>query len=214
MADAPARLEAIVWTDYLCPWCWLGRSQTALLEDLGVAVTPRPFELHPDLPAEGRPVRADGRLASVYARIGAECAARGLPFNPPKRVSRSRRALETSEVVRAIARDQFAELDDSLYRAVFVDGDDIADQRVLDARVENAGLDAADIRARVDDGQGRAAVDDSMRDAYEHGVAATPTWLVAGTLLVPGIQPPEVVERWIGRLRERAGAEAGHARER
>jgi predicted DsbA family dithiol-disulfide isomerase len=214
MAGAPAPLEAIVWTDYLCPWCWLGRAQTAALEDLGVTVTPRPFELHPDLPAEGRPVRAGGRLASVYARIGAECAARGMPFNPPGWVSRSRRALETSEVVRAIAPDHFAALDASLYRAVFVDGDDIGDQRVLDARVDRAGLDAADIRARVDDGQGRAAVDDSMRDAYEHGVAATPTWLVAGALLVPGIQPPEVVERWIGRLRERAGAEAGHARER
>jgi predicted DsbA family dithiol-disulfide isomerase len=116
--------------------------------------------------------------------------------------------------VRAVAPERFPALDDSLYRAVFVDGDDIGDRRVLDARVGAAGLDPADIRARVYEGQGRAGVDDSMRDAYEHGVAATPAWLVAGTLVVPGTQPPEVVRRWIGRLRERAGTEAGHARER
>src|SRR5262249_53932252 len=101
-----------------------------------------------------------------------------------------------------------------LYRAVFVDGEDIGDPRVLDARVDRTGLDAADIHSRVDDGQGRAAVDESMRDAYEHGVAATPTWLVAGPPLRAGGPPSGGVTRRVTRLGERAGAEAGHARER
>ena len=29
-------MEAMVWNDYLCPWAWLGRDRTALLEELGV----------------------------------------------------------------------------------------------------------------------------------------------------------------------------------
>ena len=47
-------VEAVVWSDYLCPWCYVGRDRTAAIEDLGVQVTPLPYELHPEIPPEGR----------------------------------------------------------------------------------------------------------------------------------------------------------------
>jgi predicted DsbA family dithiol-disulfide isomerase len=35
-------LTAKVWSDYICPWCYLGRDRTALIESLGVVVTVLP----------------------------------------------------------------------------------------------------------------------------------------------------------------------------
>jgi len=43
-------VDAVVWSDYLCPWCYLGRDRTKLLGELGVNVVPQPFEVHPEYP--------------------------------------------------------------------------------------------------------------------------------------------------------------------
>jgi len=42
-----------------------------------------------------------------------------------------------------------------------------------------------------------------MALAREHGVTATPAWLVNGALVIPGVQPVETLDRWLGRLAER-----------
>ncbi len=193
-------VRAVVWSDYLCPWCYLGRDQTELMSSLGVDVTPLPYELHPELPRQGRRLSPRGRLAAVLDHIESECDALGLPFRRPDHLPNTRRALETAEVVRRVAPDAFAPLDDALFAAVFVSGDAIGDADVLDRVVAAAGADAAEVRRQVEAGLGGSPVDDSMTDAHEHGVAGTPAWLIDGRLLVPGVQPRETIERWVRKM--------------
>ena len=193
-------MEALVWSDYLCPWAYLGRDRTALLRSLGITVTSLPYDLHPELPPAGRRVRPDGRLAAVLARIAAECAEVGLPFVPPEHIPNTGRALETAEVVRRDAPDAFTALDDALFAAVFVTGQDLGDPDVLDEMVASAGVDATKIRRQVDGGLGRDAVDASVAKAQSHGVGGTPAWLLDGRLLVPGVQPRETMERWARKM--------------
>ena len=40
-----------------------------------------------------------------------------------------------------------------------------------------------------------------MATAREHGVTATPAWLVDGAFVIPGVQPAETIERWVRLLR-------------
>jgi predicted DsbA family dithiol-disulfide isomerase len=196
-------VRAVLWSDYICPWCYLGRDRTALLTELGVEVEHRAFDLHPDMPADGAPVRPGGRLASVLRRIGDECAALGMPFTMPGRLPRSRLALETAEVVLAEHPAAFAALDDALFRAVFVDARDIADPAVVSDLVNDAGAPGDLVSATVYAGEGRRLVEASMSHAREHGVAATPSWLVDEALVIPGALPREQIGRWVGRMRAR-----------
>ncbi|MGZ4727075.1 MAG: DsbA family oxidoreductase [Acidimicrobiales bacterium] len=196
-------MEALLWRDYLCPWCGLGRGTAQVLVDLGLTVTHLPFDLHPEVRSEGRAVRPGGRLDAVFDRIEAECERDGIAFTRPTRTPNTRRALETAEIVRRVAPASFPALDDALFRGHWVDGLDIGDPAVLDELVQAAGapLDVvADARA---DGLGSAAIEESMATARAHGIAATPSWLIDGSLVIPGVQPAETIERWVTRLASR-----------
>jgi len=202
-ATLPA-VEATCWTDYLCPWCYLGRHRSEVIEDLGVPVHHRPYELHPEIPPEGRPVRPDGRLGPTFDRIEAECAEIGRPFRRPTRMPNTRRALETAEVVRIEHPGAFTALDESLFRAHFAEGLPIDDRDLLDELVTAAGAPPDAVRDAVGRGVGWQAVDASMQDARAAGVTSTPSWLIGDAFLIPGAQEPETVRRWVSRLLDRS----------
>jgi len=198
-------MEAVVWSDYLCPWCYVGLDRSALLESLGVSVSARPFELHPRIPAEGVSLRDRwgaryDQAVAMYARIEAECDAVGMPFRRPERVPNTRRVLETAECVRVRFPAAFAALDRSLFEAHFVHGVFIGDPDVLDGLVTDAGADAGEVRAEVDGGAWRQAVTDSMDAAYDAGTTGTPAWFIDGRALIPGVQARETYERVVARL--------------
>ena len=202
-------MEAVLWRDYLCPWCHLGRDRTTLLTTLGVTVTPTAYDLHPEIPAAGRPVRPDGRFARVLDHIAAECAAVGLPFRVPGRIANTRLALETSEIVRAEHPEAFPAVDAAFYDAQWVLDLDLGDGAVVDRLLADADLDPGPIGRSVARGDGARALERSMAQAREHDVTGTPAWWVADRLLIPGVQERETLERWVRRLQDPRKDHAG-----
>lgn len=198
-------MHAVLWRDYLCPWCWLGRDRTALLTDLGVTVDTRSYDLHPEIPAEGRAVRPDGRFAAVLARIGTEAEAVGLPLRAPSRIGNTRVALETAELVRVHWPEAFAAVDVAFYEAQWLHDRDLGDPAVVEAVLAQHGVDPTAVAERRRDGEGARALTAAMDEAREHDVTGTPAWWVADRLLIPGVQDRDTLERWIRRLAERSG---------
>ena len=189
-----------MWSDYCCPWCYLALDREAQLEELGVALTVLPYELHPETPAGGVAIRPDGRRGEAFARVGAECEAVGLPFTLPVRSPTTRAVLEVAEVVRTTQPAAFGVLHRSLFAAHFAEGRDIGDPAVVDDLVAAAGADPASVRAVVATGAATAMVDTSMATAAEHDVTGTPAFLLDDRLLVPGVQPRESLARWVAKL--------------
>lgn len=196
-------MDATCWSDYLCPWCYLGQHRDRLLTDLGVAVTHLPYELHPEIAPEGRTVRPDGRLRTTFERLETACYEVGMPFRRPNRMPNTRRALETAEWVRQHEPDAFAEVHRRLFHAHFAVGDPIDDHDVIEDIVTAAGADAAEVRQAVDAGRAAPLVDASMAEARAAGITSTPTWLIDGRLTIPGALDPETVIRWVSRLIQR-----------
>lgn len=190
-----------VWSDYLCPWCYLALDREALLDDLGVDVVIRPYELHPEIPSGGTPLHEGGRTAAVFDRVGAECESVGLPFRRPARSPNTRDVLAAAEHVRLSAPEAFPSLHRSLFRAHFAEGRDLGDPGVVDELVRAAGAEP---------GRDHAAVTASVAEAREAGVTGTPAFLFESGLLVPGVQPREQLERWVTKMaRSGAGHEPG-----
>lgn len=204
-------MEATCWSDYLCPWCYVGQDRSRQMESLGVTVVHRPYELHPEIPAEGRAIRPDGRLAPTFRRIAAECEEIGLPFSPPTRMPNTRRALETAEQVRLHHPEAFDALHAALFDAHFAAGLAIDDPEVIDRLVASAGAPAGTVRAAVDAGDAAAAVTASMDEARAAGVSSTPTWVLDNGFAVPGALDHATLERWVTKMVARSGSSAGSA---
>ena len=164
-----------------------------------------PYELHPRIPVEGVSLRERwgpryDYAVAMYQRIEEECEAVGLPFRRPERIPNTRRALETAEYVRRHEPAAFPALDRALFDAHFVEGRFIGDPDVLDELVTAAGADAAAVRTAIEDGAMAGEVQRSMEEAGEVGVTGTPSWLIAGKLLIPGVLPRHLFERAVSRL--------------
>lgn len=200
-------MQAVVWTDYLCPWCYLGLDRTALLRDLDVEVIELPYELHPDIPSGGVDVHG-GRADALYRRIEAECEEIGLPFVRPTHIPNTRAVLEMAEWVRQNRPSAFPELHRRLFAAHFVEGLDLGDPAVVDEVLEASGAQPAELRAARESGEGWGLVDGSMAVAREMDVTGTPAWVINGSLLIPGVQPRDLFVRAVTKLKQRE-AEAG-----
>jgi predicted DsbA family dithiol-disulfide isomerase len=154
-----------------------------------------PFDLHPEIPREGREL-GHARAARYRAHMQPVMEAEGLVYDPPSRVPNTHLALEASEWMRTNAGDDFDRFHRSVFEAYFAHGRDIGSSEVLlDLAGSPDGLADA-----LDRGDMARAVRESTERGLDVGVAGTPAWLIDGRLLVPGAQPREAFDRILQRL--------------
>ncbi len=218
MADTQdAQLEVTVWSDYLCPWCYLGLDRAEHLEEQhGATVTWMPYDLHPEIPEGGVDARrayervAPGQRDAYMGRLRALADEADLPVEPPEHIPKTRNALEVSEWVRREQTDAFPTFHERLFRAYWVEGRDLERVEVLEALADECGVDAGVVAEVVADRRTREAVDASTEQAQLIGVSGTPGWLIdygGRQVYVPGAQPHETFDRVVSRLREKARGE-------
>lgn len=202
------QLDVMVWSDYLCPWCYLGLDRAEYLErEHGAAVTWLPYDLHPEIPEGGVEARraherlGPGEREAYLERLRSLADEAGLELNPPEHVPKTRNALEAAEWARHRDPDRFSGFHRSLFRAYWVEGRDLEDPAVLRELAASEGIDADAMAEALDEGAATEHVDRSTELGQRVGVTGTPGWLIHGKALVPGAQPYETFDRVVARVR-------------
>lgn len=195
-------------SDTICPWCYVGkrRLETALAaigDDISFDLRWRPFELNPDMPREGLDRRSyrSAKFGSweksleLDAQVKAAGASDGLDFHH-ERMEKTPNTL-ASHVLINLAGGTEAQSDvvEALFRAYFVDGEDVGDPTVLAAIGAKAGLDATVVEQALADEERRAAVKAEARAFSQSGINGVPTVLLNRFSLFSGAQRPELIER-------------------
>ena len=144
------RLGIVAYSDYICPWCYIGLRRIERLErEFPVDVEWRPFELHPETPRSGFDLSARlGGLprARAYAEnIVALAAESELTIRMPRAVANSHLALEAAEFARE--HGGFDRVHAALFAAYFQDGRDIGDAAVLGEVAGACGIDSEGLRS-------------------------------------------------------------------
>lgn len=196
VADKPIQIS--VWSDYVCPFCYLELSSLdRLKEEFGDEVTIdwRAFELRPDpvptLDPDGEYLhRVWGQ--SVYPMA----ESRGMALRLPPVQPRSRKAFEAAEFAREAGR--FADMHEALFRAFFQAGRDLADTGTLVEIGSSIGLDREELRQALDDGRFTGKVLADERQAEEIGIRGVPAIVMSKdelAFLLTGALPYEELRR-------------------
>lgn len=180
------------WFDFVCPFCYVGQHRNGILERRGLEVVHLPFQIHPEIPAEG--VEAGPRTGPMYLMLEREAARAGLPLAWPARLPNTRTALAAAEWVRLRQPGASGDLNRRLFAAHFALGEDLGDRSVIERHASGAGVDLDALRAALAGGEASASLVRAESLGARSGVRATPSWLIAGQL-VSGLLPPEEFDR-------------------
>jgi predicted DsbA family dithiol-disulfide isomerase len=209
-----------IWSDVVCPWCYIGKRRfaTALAElaadpsfDTPIEVVYRAYQLDPNAPPGtampvpdmyARKFGSTERATAIIDNVTQVAAGEGLDFH-----------LQTAQ--RANTRDAhrllwYAEqhgppgaqedLKERLLSAYFTRGLHVGDIGVLVAEAEAAGLDPEAVRHLLDSDEGRVEVEEQLAFAAEAGITAVPTYVLDGRWSIPGAQDPDVFVQVLRRL--------------
>lgn len=180
------------WYDFLCPFCYVGQSRTAILIRHGLDVVELSFQAHPDIPPSGVPVGP--RNGPMYGNLEREAKEAGLGLNWPLRLPDTRRALAAAEWVRQHQPDYFAQFHKDLFAAHFVLGEDLGCPAVVDRHAADLGIDLEALHVALADGSALTAVKEAEALGRRYGVQGTPAWLLAQRL-ISGLLPASDFER-------------------
>ncbi|HET9932452.1 MAG TPA: DsbA family oxidoreductase [Polyangiaceae bacterium] len=196
-----------VWTDFICPWCYLGkrRLELALEQFAGrstVEIHWRSFQLDPEFPREfsggvndllvNKYGMSRAEAEAIHARVTGLGAADGLVYRfdrcRPSNTFDAHRLLQAAN-----RRGVGAALQDRFMRAYFAEGISLGDAPSLRALASEAGLEAPDSDAVLSGDAFGEQVSADQRRAQELGYRGVPAFLFAEKVQVSGAQSPETL---------------------
>jgi predicted DsbA family dithiol-disulfide isomerase len=212
----PMKIDFV--SDVSCPWCVIGlRGLEEALAKTGDVVEAdihfQPFELNPDMPAEGRNVvehltQAYGapptQIAANRAAIKERAAALGFEMA----MSEQSRMWNTFDAHRLLhwaeqSGRQHA-LKNALFQAYHSDDRNLGDPDVLVAAAEKAGLDGAAAREVLASGLYAEEVRQAEYLWQSRGITGVPAVIIDERYLVSGGQTPEAYEQVIRQIAAQA----------
>jgi predicted DsbA family dithiol-disulfide isomerase len=189
-----------IYSDTVCPWCYLGKRRF----ELAVAARPqyeprvtwRPFELNPDLPPEGvdraeylaARMGSPERVAEAHEELKRQGAASGIEFRFDliERVPNTRRSHLLMAHAARCGRQTVVM--DRVMRAYFEEGCDIGDIEVLVRLAVEAGLAEHETRRTLVLRAGQDGVIAAERHASVLGITGVPTFIFDGQYSISGAQ--------------------------
>lgn len=192
----PVVLE--VFTDYVCPWCYLGDNRVKLItQNYDVKVQMVHFPLHPETPAEGRSLQdlfgcGPEEISEKNSRMKGLMEAEGLPYNERSHTYNSRLAQEIGSW--AETQPGGSAIHDKFFEAYFVDRRNVGDVEVIIDVVNSVGLDEQEARAVLKQRRFKDVVNADWDKSRNYGVTGVPTFVSSGRGLV-GAQPYEALQQ-------------------
>ncbi|MBK7331260.1 MAG: DsbA family oxidoreductase [Betaproteobacteria bacterium] len=203
-------------SDVVCPWCYIGkRHLDAALATLAEAGQPlptvrwHPYELNPDLPAEGvdrrdyleRKFGGAARAAQIYDRVRRAGTQAGIAFD----FERIALQPNTRDAHRLIAwvqtRGDATALVERLFRAYFIEGAFVGSHEVLAGLASDAGEDRDAALDFLASEMGRGEVAEAEVRASQLGITGVPFFIVDGRYGLSGAQPAEAIVEALRRAR-------------
>ncbi|MEO6518246.1 MAG: DsbA family oxidoreductase [Pseudoxanthomonas sp.] len=214
----PVKIDFV--SDIACPWCAVGlrslEEAMARIEGLQVELHFHPFELNPQMGAEGEDAvehltRKYGISAEQAAENGEAIRARGASLGFEFRMDQRRQVYNTFDAHRLLhwaglqSQERQLALKHALLRAYFSEGQNVSSTEVLVRLANESGLDGERARMLLATDEYVQAVRDQERFYSEQGINAVPSVILNDRHLIQGGQPVEMFEQALRQVSGLAG---------
>jgi predicted DsbA family dithiol-disulfide isomerase len=227
MPTTAATIHVDIWSDVVCPWCYIGkrrfeRAVDTLAGEVEIEYAFRAFQLDPTASmGKSQPVAeayakkfgGPDRAREIIERVTSVAAEEGLEF----RLDRALRAntLLAHRLLWLAERPDSPvaqpALKERLLRAYFHDGLDIGDPDVLAACAAEVGFDHDDVLAFLESDDGLQDVRADIEQAIDYGIAGVPAFVIDGRWSIPGAQDTDTFVNVFRQLKDRITVESGPA---
>jgi|TARA_B100001063_G_scaffold82076_1_gene76438 predicted DsbA family dithiol-disulfide isomerase len=183
-----------VFTDYVCPWCYLGDSRIKKIKnEFKVDIQLIHFPLHPETPTEGRTLielfgSNQEDIDQKNERMKELMILENLPYKNRTHTYNSRLAQEIGAWAQSI--DNETSIHDNFFEAYFVQGLNVGLESVILDVVSKSGLNPEEARKVIKNRLFMKNIDDDWNKSRNYGVTGVPTYVYQKQSMV-GAQPHE-----------------------
>ncbi len=182
---AKPQVLVTVFSDYICPFCYLGFLRLERLRDRhDLKVNWCGLEIHPENPPQGQPVAAlgysDAQWHGLQESLRQLAREDGVVFGPQHRTTNSRQALLLAEAAKEEGPEVFYRLHRRLFEAYLIEDRNIGDRAILAAVAGEAGVSTAVQERARREPRYLQRLQHHRRLAQRAGVRATPTAFFRG----------------------------------
>ncbi|GGQ45952.1 DsbA family oxidoreductase [Couchioplanes azureus] len=207
-----------VWSDVICPWCYLGKHRLeAAMRGFGgeVTVAFRAYQLDPSPVPEPVPLKQAlaakfggvQRAEEMFAHVTAVAAGDGLTLDFDRAINAN-----TFDAHRLIAwaagQDLQLMMIETLQRAHFAEGEDIGSHATLARLAGSVGLDERAALDYLASPAGTDAVNADLAEARDLGITSVPTFVIDRKYVVQGAQEAPVLQSALEEIARREGVDA------
>ncbi|MFP3831363.1 DsbA family protein [Chryseobacterium sp. SIMBA_028] len=197
-----------IWSDVMCPFCYIGKNNfEQALEKLPfkgeVEVEWKSFQLDPTLDSnktqntiqyfrekKGVPESQATQMLTQVTQMGKGA---GIDFDFEKAlITNTFNAHKLLHLAKKYNKSN--EMEEALFIAHFIDGQNVGDTEVLVSLAEKLGIDKDEARQAVTSDQLDYEVNQDILEARNNGVSGVPFFVLNGKYAVSGAQPVEVFE--------------------
>lgn len=191
-------------SDVVCPWCYIGKrrlekAMQQLSSEYTFEVEYHPFELNPQMPAQGANQRAylvdkfgsEDRYEQITNHTTQVAATEGLTFNFDKQnTSPNTRKAHAIVQLAKLNGKELAVVED-LFKAYFTEGVDLSNDENLIAVAVQAGLERESVALVLADENALRNIAVMEKEMSKLGISGVPFYIINSKYGVSGAQTPE-----------------------
>ena len=198
-------LKIDIVSDVVCPWCYIGKRRLEkaiqqVADQIDITVEYHPFELNPDMPAEGRHQRdylikkfgSESKYEQITSHVTATAAQEGLAFDFAKQNVSPNTRQSHRLIYFAKQQGKQLEMKEALMKAYFTDGVDLTKTENLIHVASSVGLDANEVKLFLNSDDGLKEVVAEEKLNVQRGISGVPFFIINNQYGVSGAQPSDV----------------------
>jgi len=181
-------LNVTVYSDYICPFCYVGHHRLLRLRDCyDLKINWCFLEIHPETTALGEPIDSldypSEQWQQMLANVERIAREENIPLSKLSFITNSKDALLLAEAAKTCGRDTFYKLHEKLFSAYFVDAVNIGSRKKLTEIAQSCGIDTTTIESAWNDVQFKSRLLANFKSARKHNIQSVPSFIFGDKVL-------------------------------